>query len=161
VATIRAAQPADVEAIAAIYNEGIEERIATFETRPRTPADIEAWLDPGERLPVLVAELQHSVVGWARVIAYSEREVYAGVGEVSVYVSRSARGRGIGTALLEALQSGAAELGYWKLLGKLFTENVASAAMIRRAGWREVGLHERHAQLDGRWRDVLLVERSL
>jgi L-amino acid N-acyltransferase YncA len=110
---------------------------------------------------VLVAEHQDSVVGWARVIAYSEREVYAGVGEVSVYVSRAARGQGIGTALLRVLQDTARTQGYWKLLGKLFTENVASAAMIRRAGWREVGMHERHAQLDGRWRDVLLVERSL
>jgi L-amino acid N-acyltransferase YncA len=161
VATIRPANPADAEAVAAIYNEGIEGRIATFETRLRTPTDIVAWLGAGERLPLLVAEDDAAVVGWARIHAYSDRPVYAGVGEVSVYVTQAARGRGIGRALPEALQEEAIELGYWKLTGKLFTENVASAAMIRRCGWRDVGLHLSHARLDGEWRDVLLVERVL
>ena len=86
--------------------------------------------------------------------------MYAGVGEVSVFVTERARGRGLGTALLEALQHQAAQLGYWKLLGKLFPGNAASEAMVRRCGWRDVGLHERHSRLDGEWRDVLLVERT-
>ena len=101
------------------------------------------------------------MLGWARILAYSDRPVYAGVGEVSVYVTERARGRGLGRALLEALQERAAELGYWKLVGKLFTANAASAAMVRRCGWREVGMHHRHSRLDGEWRDVLLVERVL
>ena len=159
---IRAATSADTQAIADIYNEGIATRLATFETEPRTPADIEDWLAPGrERLPVLVAEQDGRVLGWARVIAYSERPAYAGVGEVSVYVTEQARGRGLGRALLESLQQAAAELGYWKLVGKLFTANAASAALVRGCGWREVGMHHRHARLDGAWRDVLLVERGL
>jgi L-amino acid N-acyltransferase YncA len=161
VAVIRDAGPADAEAVAAIYNEGIETRLATFETRLRTAADIKPWLAAGERLPVLVAEDGPEVIGWARILAYSDREVYAGVGEVSVYVAGRARGRGIGTRLLQTLQDRARELGYWKLTGKLFTANAASAAMIRRCGWRDVGMHHRHAQLDGQWRDVLLVERVL
>jgi L-amino acid N-acyltransferase YncA len=158
---IRAARAADAQAIAEIYNEGIATRLATFETEPREASDVEAWLAAGERLPVLVAEEDDQVLGWARIVAYSDRPVYAGVGEVSVYVAPPARGRGLGTALLEALQQQATELGYWKLLGKLFTANAASAGMVRRCGWREVGMHHKHSSLDGEWRDVLLVERVL
>ncbi len=160
-ATIRSATGADTQAIADIYNEGIATRLATFETDPRSAQDVQAWLVAGERLPLIVAEDGGEVLGFARISAYSERPVYAGVGEVSVYVTERARGRGLGTALLEALQDGATQLGYWKLLGKLFPGNAASEAMVRRCGWRDVGLHERHARLDGEWRDVLLVERAL
>jgi phosphinothricin acetyltransferase len=161
VAAIRAATPADAQAVAAIYNEGIATRLATFETEPRTAGEIESWLAADERLPVLVAEEQDGVLGWARITAYSERPVYAGVGEVSVYVTERARGRGLGRGLLEALQQRAVELGYWKLVGKLFTANAASAGMVRSCGWREVGMHHRHSRLDGEWRDVLVVERVL
>lgn len=147
--------------MAAIYNEGIEERIATFETRLRSAADVEPWLNAGERLPLIVAEQDGEVIGWARILAYGEREVYAGVGEASFYVTGRARGRGLGRRLLQALEERARELGYWKLIALLFTENAASAALLRRCGWREVGVHERHARLDGEWRDVLLAERSL
>jgi L-amino acid N-acyltransferase YncA len=158
VAAIRAATAADAQTVADIYNEGIATRLATFETDPRTAGDIEHWLAAGERLPVLVAEEREGVLGWARLMAYSERPVYAGVGEVSVYVTEQARGRGLGRGLLEALQQRAAELGYWKLVGKLFTANAASAGMVRSCGWREVGMHHRHSRLDGEWRDVLVVE---
>ena len=158
---IRPAGRDDAEAIAEIYNEGIATRLATFETDHRSALDIQAWLVAGERLPVIVAEEDGELLGWGRISAYSDRPVYAGVGEVSVYVTERARGRGLGTALLEALQHQAAQLGYWKLLGKLFPGNAASEAMVRRCGWRDVGLHERHSRLDGEWRDVLLVERTL
>jgi phosphinothricin acetyltransferase len=158
---IRPAGERDIEAIADIYNEGIATRLATFETEPREASDVEAWLAAGERLPVLVADEHDDVLGWARILAYSDRPVYAGVGEVSVYVAERARGRGLGTALLEALQEAARERGYWKLVGKLFTANAASAGMVRRCGWREVGMHHKHSRLDGEWRDVLLVERVL
>ena len=158
---IRPAGGRDTKAIADIYNEGIATRLATFETEPRTAADVELWLAAGDRLPTLVAEEDDVVLGWARVLAYSDRPVYAGVGEVSVYVAEHARGRGLGRSLLDALQQRAKELGYWKLVGKLFTANAASAAMVRRCGWREVGMHHRHSRLEGEWRDVLLVERVL
>jgi L-amino acid N-acyltransferase YncA len=158
VVAVRYAGPADAGAIAAIYNQGIEERTSTFETTPRTPADIEGWLAAGERLPVLVAAENGAVRGWARIARYSERPAYAGVGEVSAYVERGARGRGIGRALLSGLAQRAERLGYWKLTGKLFTANAASAALVRRCGWREVGKHLRHGRLDGRWRDVIVVE---
>jgi L-amino acid N-acyltransferase YncA len=158
---IRPAGEPDTQAIADIYNEGIATRLATFETEPRTAADVQAWLVAGERLPVLVADEGDAVLGWARILAYSDRPVYEGVGEVSVYVAEHARGRGLGRALLEELQRNATELGYWKLVGKLFTANAASAGMVRSCGWREVGMHHKHSRLDGEWRDVLLVERVL
>ena len=158
---VRDAGPADARAIAAIYNEGIEERTATFESAPRTAADIEGWLGASERLPVLVAEDDRGVRSWARIARYSERAAYAGVGEVSAYVERSARGRGIGRALLTRLADRAEKLGYWKLTGKLFTDNAASAALVRGCGWREVGTHLSHGRLDGHWRDVIVVELLL
>jgi L-amino acid N-acyltransferase YncA len=161
VAAIRAARSADAQAVADIYNEGIATRLATFETEPRSAADVEAWLAAGDRLPLLVAEEDGAVLGWARILAYSDRPAYAGVGEVSVYVTEAARGRGLGRGLLEALQQAAKGLGYWKLVGKLFTENAASAAMVRRCGWRDVGMHHKHSRLEGEWRDVLVVERVL
>jgi phosphinothricin acetyltransferase len=159
--TIRPAVALDAEAVAAIYNQGIEERSSTFETPPRGAADIRAWLAGGERLPLLVADDEGRVLGWARVLAYSDRAAYAGVGEVSVYVDAAARGRGLGRALLNGLEDTARELGYWKLVGKLFTDNTASAGLVKSCGWREVGLHLRHGRVDGEWRDVLVVERVL
>jgi len=167
VTRIQPAAPGDAQAIADIYNVGIAERSSTFETEPRTAAEVEQWLAGAERHPVLVAAGQAAerhpgaVLGWARILPYSPRPAYAGVGEVSVYVAAVARGHGIGSALMHELEQRAAELGYWKLVGKLFTDNAASAALVRRCGWREVGLHLRHGRLDGEWRDVLVVERSL
>jgi L-amino acid N-acyltransferase YncA len=157
---IRAAAPRDAEAVAAIYNEGIEERAATFETRPRSAEEMAARFEsPGH--PFLVAERDRQVVGFAAMTAYSEREAYSGVGEFSVYVARPARGRGVGAALLEGLVAEAERRGFHKLVSKAFPENAASRALLRRCGFREVGTHRRHARLDGRWRDVVVVERLL
>jgi L-amino acid N-acyltransferase YncA len=153
---IRAAEPGDAAAIAGIYNQGIEERSSTFETRLRTAGD---FLDPGP--PFLVAEDNGSLLGWARLARYNPRDCYAGVGEASVYVDRAARGRGLGRALFEALADEAEGLGYWKIVGGLFPDNEASRALCRAAGCREVGVFERHSRLDGEWRDVLYVERLI
>jgi phosphinothricin acetyltransferase len=155
--SVRPARPSDAAAIAAIYNEGIEERQATFETRPRSAQDIASGLASGGR-PFLVA-VDPDVVGWARLSAYDDRECYAGVAEASVYVGRRGRGRGVGRLLLEALVEEAERSGHWKIVGLLFASNEASAALFRRAGFREVGLFHRHGRLDGEWRDVVLVER--
>jgi L-amino acid N-acyltransferase YncA len=158
-AHIRDATAADAARIAAIYNEAIAERSATFETDERTAADVRRWLD--DDIPVLVAEDRDVVVGWARTAPYSEREAYAGVAEVSVYVTREARRRGAATALLAGLAAAAERRGCWKLVGKLFPENEATRALMRRCGWREVGVHRRHARLDDEWRDVVVVELLL
>jgi L-amino acid N-acyltransferase YncA len=159
--TLRPAVPADCGRIADIYNAGIEERSATFETRPREPREIARWLQDPHRFPLIVAEGRRGVVGWARVSGYSEREAYRGVGECQVYVRPAARGRGVGTGLLLAACREAERLGYWKLVGRLFTTNRASLALVERCGFREVGVHRRHGRLDGDWRDVVLVERLL
>jgi L-amino acid N-acyltransferase YncA len=159
--TVRPAIAADAAAVAAIYNQGIEEREATFETRPRTATELAAQMgDPG-RPPFIVAERDGRVVGWGRVTAYSTRACYAGVGEASIYVDREARGSGIGRLLFDALGEAALARGYWKLVGLLFPTNAASVALVRAAAWREVGVYRRHGQLDGEWRDVLAVERLL
>jgi phosphinothricin acetyltransferase len=157
---IRAAQPDDAGAIAEIYNVGIRERTSTFETREREPAEIAERIE-SERYPFLVAEADGRVAGWAAASEYSAREVYAGVAECSVYVDPDQRGRGIGTSLLAALADEAARRGLHKLLGKVFATNAASMKLVERGGFRVVGTHLRHGTLDGEWRDVILVERSL
>jgi L-amino acid N-acyltransferase YncA len=157
--TARPARSTDAEAIARIYNEGIEDRVATFETEPRTPNDIAAWLE--EDLPLIVVELDGEVVAWAAAHAYRPREAYAGVGEFSVYVARRARGRGLGGAAVHALIEVCERRGLWKLVSRVFPENEASLALCRSLGFREVGVYRRHAKLDGEWRDVVIVERLL
>ena len=159
-ATIRTAANADAGPIAAIYKQGIAERQATFETDERSSAEVVGWLGR-EREPVLVAELDSRVAGFARVIQSSDRCAYAGVGEYAIYLDRTARGQGVGARLLEELAMAAERAGYWKLIGKLFTTNAASIALAGRCGFRAVGVHERHGRLDGEWKDLLVVERLL
>ncbi|OLE38555.1 MAG: hypothetical protein AUG48_01405 [Actinobacteria bacterium 13_1_20CM_3_68_9] len=157
---IHPATPGHAEAIARIYSQGIEERVATFQTRPPHPAEIAAEISAG-RL-AMVAEAGGRVVGWASVGPYDEaHEYYAGVGEATLYVDRQARRGGTGKALMDALAGEAERRGYHKLVGKIFTSNEASIAMVRACGWREVGVHRRHGRLDGEWKDVLVVERLL
>ncbi|QEC50674.1 N-acetyltransferase [Baekduia soli] len=157
--TIRDAQPADAEAVAAIYNEGIAEREATFETRLRDADDVREWLRG--LYPVLVAELDGEIVGFARIGPYSEREVYAGIGEHGVYVTRAARRHGVGLALLEALAGAAQGIGLHKLTSRIFTTNTGSIALHQAAGFTVVGTQRRHGLLEGRWRDCVLVERLI
>jgi L-amino acid N-acyltransferase YncA len=151
----------DAARIAEIYNEGIADRLATFETRPRTGADIAGWFAEGFPL-VVVEDVGGGVVAWASAPPYRpHREAYAGIGEFSVYVARGSRGRGLGRAALEALIDEAERRGMWKLLSRIFPENEASLALSRAAGFREVGVYRRHGKLDGRWRDCVIVERLL
>jgi len=157
---IESASPGDAEAICAIYNVAIAERGSTFETELRSPADFRERIRD-RRFPLLVAKLEDDVVGWAGLASYSSRPCYAGIGECSVYVDAETRGRGIGTTLADALASAAEENGFHKLIGKLFTDNLASVHLVKRCGFTSVGLHRRHGQLDGAWRDVLVVERLL
>jgi L-amino acid N-acyltransferase YncA len=156
---IRPATAGDAAAVTAIYNDGIADRLATFETRPREVAEVEAWLEDG--LPFLVAVAGEEVVGWARVSPYSDRCVYEGVDEHGVYVARSARGGGVGRRLLDALCDEAERAGIYKLTSRVFTDNAASRAVHVAAGFEEVGLQRRHGRLDGRWKDCVLVERLL
>jgi L-amino acid N-acyltransferase YncA len=161
-ATTRLARSEDAAAIAEIYNQGIEERIATFETDPRSPDAILASLEErGDRFPTVVAERDGQIVAWAAASLYRTRPCYAGIGEYSVYVHRSARGAGAGKIVLEALFTACEERGLWKLVSRIFPENVASLALCRATGFSIVGTYKRHAKLEGEWRDCVIVEKLL
>jgi L-amino acid N-acyltransferase YncA len=148
----------DWTAVAAIYREGIEERLATFETEvPEWRAWDEAHL-PEHRLVGLRGE---EIVGWAALTPVSRRAVYRGVADLSVYVAAAARGEGIGRALLRALAESARAGGLWMLQAGVFPENEASLALHRSLGFRDVGIRERIGRLDGVWRDVILLELRL
>lgn len=159
--TIRPARNEDAAAIAAIYNQGIAERGATFETEPRSPEDMAPRLHDSSRFPLLVAEHGPSVVGWAGLSGYRPRACYEGVAEFSIYLDRGARGRGVGRLLLSALIDVASQRGYWKLVSRIFPFNTASRSLCRACGFREVGTYEKHSQLDGQWMDVVIVERLI
>ena len=160
--TIRMATVADADAIARIHNYGIAERIATFQTTPRTAEQVAAQLaQKGDRFPTVVVERAGEVVAWASVGGYRTHDWYAGVGEHSVYVDPRHRGIGAGRAALDALCAACAEQGYWKLISRIFPENTASLALHERAGFRVVGVYRRHGRLDGEWRDCVIVEKLL
>jgi L-amino acid N-acyltransferase YncA len=161
---VRRAGPEDSANIARIYNQGIADRIATFETRLRTEGDIQAWFDgvhPVVAVEEVAIEDQSSLIAFAAASVYRPRACYAGVGEASVYVDRAFRGRGAGRMALQGLIEAAESAGFWKLVSRIFIENTASRRLVASLGFREVGIYEHHAQLDGHWRDVAIVERLL
>jgi L-amino acid N-acyltransferase YncA len=151
---------ADWPAVAAIWAEGIATGNATFETEPPSWAAFDATRRQEGRF-VAVSEHDGAVVGWAALSPVSSRPCYAGVAENSVYVAATARGAGVGTALMEALAAAAAAAGIWTIQTSVFPENTASIALHERAGFRIVGRRERIAELDGVWRDTLFLELRL
>jgi len=155
---LREMTEADWPAVAAIWAEGIATGNATFETEPPSWAAFAATRRQEGRL---VAEREGVVVGWAALSPVSSRPCYAGVTENSVYVAASARGGGVGTALMEALTTAAAKAGIWTIQTSVFPENAASIALHQRAGFRVVGRRERIAELGGVWRDTLFLELRL
>jgi L-amino acid N-acyltransferase YncA len=142
--------------VLAIYQSGIDEGNATFETSVPSWEDFSASRLPGHRY---VAVSENNVLGWVAASAVSDRCVYAGVVEHSVYVHPEARGRGVGRHLLDALIASTEAAGIWTIQSGIFPENAASAALHRAAGFRVVGIRERIGQHHGRWRDVLFIER--
>jgi len=156
----RSATPADTADITRIYNQGIEERSATFETRLRGEEDVSAWF--GRRFPIVVVEdALEAVVAFASTSEYRPRECYAGIAEFSVYVAREHRDRGAGRVAMETLIDAARAAGFWKLVSRVFVENLASRALLRSVGFREVGIYERHGLIEGAWKDAVIVERLL
>jgi L-amino acid N-acyltransferase YncA len=147
---------ADADAVLAIYQTGIDEGDATFET------SAPGW-DEFDRSKLadhrFVAVDESGVLGWVAVVPVSDRCVYGGVVEHSVYVAREARGRGVGLALLDVLIASTEAAGIWTIQSGVFPENTASVALHRAAGFREVGRRERIGKHHGRWRDVVLIER--
>ncbi|HLZ07861.1 MAG TPA: arsinothricin resistance N-acetyltransferase ArsN1 family A [Chloroflexota bacterium] len=153
---VRRATVADAASIATIYNDGILDRIATFETQPRSAGDVERWFDG--RHPIVVVVDEDLVVGFASTSTYRPRDCYAGIAEFSVYVGRVHRGRGVGRLALEGLIAAARAEGFWKLVSRVFVENAPSRALLQSIGFREVGVYAKHGKLDGAWRDVVIVE---
>ncbi|GHO89796.1 arsinothricin resistance N-acetyltransferase ArsN1 family A [Dictyobacter formicarum] len=153
---VRLATRANAAAIATIYNQGIEDRVGTFETDLRTEAMVASWFD--SRHPIVVVEQDHEIIAYASTSLYRQRPCYAGIAEFSVYVRRDWRGRGAGRLALSHLMHECEAAGFWKLVSRIFVENTASRRLMQRLGFREVGIYEKHGKLDGVWRDVVIVE---
>lgn len=149
----------DAAAIAAIYNQGIEDRVGTFETELRTEAMVRSWFDGIH--PIVVVELDHDIIAYASTSTYRPRPCYAGIAEFSVYVQRDRRGKGAGRQAMMRLFQESEAAGFWKLVSRVFVENTASRRLLQTLGFREVGIYEKHGQLDGVWRDVVIVEYLL
>jgi len=160
IVTARAAHINDAPAIAEIYNEGIADRIATFETEWRSAEQVYRWFD--DHHPIVVVEDDDgAVVAFASTSTYRDRACYAGIAEFSVYVARRHRGAGVGRVAMMALIDAATTAGFWKLVSRIFPENTASLALMARVGFHQVGTYQRHGKLDGQWRDCVIVERLL
>jgi len=161
---VRPATLHDTPRIAAIYNEGIRGRNATFETTERSSADVATWFvdtptEGAPAYPFLVAEQGNAVVGWIRASSYRPRYAYRSIAEYSVYVANEARGGRVGDALMTAFLPACARAGLTKLVSRIFPENSASLSLCARHGFRVVGTYDKHGMLDGVWRDVVIVER--
>ena len=158
----RDAVPGDAPQIARIYNQGIEDRQATLETQLRTPDERREWLATrGPRHPVLVALDEANVCGWASLNSFNPRAAYDHVADISVYVAREWRGHGVGGYLLSALEQRARAIGYHKLVLAGFPFNEPAVRLYTRQGFRAVGVYHEQGQLDGRWVDVILMEKLL
>ncbi len=160
---IRDATPDDAPAIARIYNQGIEDRTATLETHLRTPEERAEWLaSHGPRHPVLLAlDRDGLVLGWGSLNRFNPRAVYDHVADISVFVAREARGRGVGTALMGALESRARAIGYHKMVLAAFPTNGPGMRLYERSGFAIVGTYHEQGLLEGRWVDVVVMEKLL
>lgn len=157
---IRVAMHADLPAIRVIYNQGIEDRIATLDLEPKSEADIERWFnDHSGRYATRVAVEEGSVAGWASLNRYSPRAAYDAVAELSIYVRRDARGRGVGRALLENLGSTARANGFRKIVLFALAFNAAGQSLYRSSGFREVGTFLQQGRINGRLVDVMAMEK--
>ena len=160
---VRSATADDAEAVCRIYNQGIEDRIATLETELRTADERRAWLaSRSPRHPVIVAEDPSGrVVGWGSLNVFNAREAYRFVADFSVYVARDARGSGVGRVLLTRLCELGREHGFHKLVLSAFPTNAGGMKLYEKLGFRTVGIYQEQGQLDGRWVDTIIMERIL
>ena len=159
---IRPARPDDAKEIARIFNQGVQDRAATFENAYVTPEERYLWLVARpDRYPVLVAEVKHTMMGWASLTPYSPRRCFDGVAELSLYIDRNLRGHGVGQELMKAMQNVAREKGYYKLIGRVMADNEPARKLCQLMGWREVGVYEKHGKLGNEWHDLVLLEHLI
>jgi L-amino acid N-acyltransferase YncA len=160
--TLRPARAGDAEAVCVIYNQGIEDRVATLETELRTPEERREWLAArGPRHPVIVGESGGVLVGWGSLNVFNARPAYRHVADFSVYVERAWRGKGVGHRLLERLIEIAREIGYHKLVLSTFPTNMGGVTLYERLGFSRVGVYHEQGLLDGKWVDTLIMEKLL
>ncbi len=156
---IRPARVDDAKEIARIYNQGVQDRAATFENAYVTPEERYLWLAARpDRYPVLVAEVKHTLMGWAALNPYSPRRCFDGVAELSIFIERSLRGHGVAQELIKAMQNAARERGFYKLVGRIIAGNQPARKICELAGWREAGVYQKHGRLGNEWHDLVLVE---
>ena len=159
---MRLAAEADAAAICEIYNQGIEDRLATLETEQRTPEERRQWITSrSARHPVIVAEDGGRILAWGSLNPFNPREAYRHVADFSIYVERGQRGRGVGRVVLARLIELAREHGYHKMVLSAFPFNAAGMALYERLGFRTVGIYKEQGQLDGRWVDTIVMEKLL
>ena len=152
-------RPHDAGGIAEIFNEGVEDRVATFETRPAGTPRMSGAGSPTTSSSS--PSTDSALLGWAKAGPYADRHYYDGVREATLYVAREAQADRSGSCTAGRLAVEAAGQGAHKLVGKVFSSNEGSIALVGGLGWREVGVHQRHGELDGEWKDVLVVEKLL
>lgn len=160
--TVRQATSKDTESILRIYNQGIEDRIATLETETKDSSYMKAWFNDHQgRFSVVVAELEGEVIGWASLNPYSHRCAYHGVADLSVYIDRSFRGQGVGSFLLESLHKIAKENSFYKIVLFTFPFNQSGQGLYKKTGYRQVGVFEKQGILNGEFIDVMIMEKLL
>ncbi|HVB28534.1 MAG TPA: arsinothricin resistance N-acetyltransferase ArsN1 family A [Terriglobia bacterium] len=156
---VRPARVDDAKEIARIYNQGVQDRAATFENAYVTPEERYLWLAARpEKFPVLVAEVKHTLMGWAALSPYSPRKCFEGVAELSIFIERSLRGHGVAQELIKAMQDAAREKGFYKLVGRIIADNGPARKLCELAGWKEAGVYTKHGRLGNAWHDLVLVE---
>jgi phosphinothricin acetyltransferase len=159
---VRPAAEADAATICDIYNQGIDDRLATLETERRTADERRQWLKArSPRHPVIVAEDAGRVCAWGSLNPFNPRDAYRHVADFSIYVERGHRGKGVGRQLLARLIDLARELGYHKMVLSAFPFNAAGMALYEKLGFRTVGIYKEQGLLDGRWVDTIVMEKLL
>lgn len=153
---MRLATVNDCQKISEIYNQGIDERTATFETTHRSAEEVFRWLDGVH--PTVVCVVDGHIRGFATTSPYSARKCYSGIAEFSVYVERNFRNMKLGKSIMESLIEECERGGFWKLVSRIFVENKVSRKLMTGLGFREVGIYEKHGRISGVWRDVVIVE---
>ncbi|GAA0318466.1 arsinothricin resistance N-acetyltransferase ArsN1 [Bacillus carboniphilus] len=160
--TVRDATLSDIEAIRTIYNQGIEDRIATLEVELKTTEFMKDWFcSHGERYSILVAERNAEIVGWASLNPYSPRAAYRGVADLSVYIARASRGKGVGTVLLQEIEKRAVENDFHKIVLFTFPFNQLGQTLYNKMGYQEVGTFRNQGIIDGKFVDVMAMEKLL
>jgi phosphinothricin acetyltransferase len=156
---VRAAEERDAHDIARIYMQATQDQLATFEHFLVTAGERTRWVtEHTGKYPLLVAELNGRVLGWASLSPYQVRPRIEGIAELLIYIDRDYRRHGVGRELMRAIQAAGRKEGHHKLIGRFVAHNDAGRTLCRMNGWREVGVHEKHTLLEGRWHDVVVVE---